>query len=158
MTRFDILVLALVLMSGGLGWLRGGLREGATVAGIVVGFIALSVIGPAIAGHVSGALARGLVLLAVFAVGYGAVTITAGLVIRQLTGSGPTMLDQAFGVMLGALRGWLLAAFCLFTVQVYHVDTSLPPSLIRSLFAPALDATLDAVLRKGDGTQEQLPS
>lgn len=150
MTRFDLLVLLFLLVSAGIGWFRGGIREAVTLAAIGAGFVAINLFAGPVTEAVPGVLRKLIAIAGLFLAGDLLVSIFGAVLVRKYFGRDPTRNDKIAGGLFGLVRGWVLAAFVLFTVQVYHEGTELPPMIAKSLFAPALDGTAQSLIRKGD--------
>lgn len=148
MSHLDFVVLLILVLSAGLGWLRGGVREIVTLAAIAAGFLALSLLGPSLGGLADASFSRLLTVVAIFAVADILVEFLGAYLVRRFVGREKKRGDRIAGSAFGAVRGWFLAAFVVFTIEVYHTDTELPPSVENSLFAPALSATANGLLRK----------
>jgi uncharacterized membrane protein required for colicin V production len=145
----------MLLTSAGIGWYRGGLRELVVLAAIGAGFLAIHLFGPSASLLVDGTLARLLVLAGIF-LATDILVVTAGsYAIRRYMNGAKTRNDRAAGALFGLVRGWVLAAFVVFTIEVYHVDTAMPRHVSRSLLAAPLSATADALLQKADVTQSR---
>ncbi|MEO1041352.1 MAG: CvpA family protein [Pseudomonadota bacterium] len=138
---FDLLVLLLLVLSGSIGWLRGGVKEVITLFAIGGGFVAFALLGPHLAGAGGGLAMQALILVLVFAGGFSVVSLAGTLAARRITTRLPLEVDQATGSLIGAIRGWILAAFVLFTIEIYHIDAAKPAMVQGSLLAPALHVT-----------------
>ncbi len=141
MSLFDLLVLLLLVMSGAIGWLRGGVKEVITLLAIGGGFAAFALLGPHLEGAGGGIAMQAGLLLLVFFGGFSVVSLIGTLTARRITQTLPESVDEATGSLFGALRGWILASFILFTIDIYHVDAAKPAIIEGSLLAPALRAT-----------------
>ncbi|MEM0928908.1 MAG: CvpA family protein [Pseudomonadota bacterium] len=141
MSLFDLLVVLLIVMSGAIGWLRGGVKEVITLLAIGGGFAAFALLGPRLAGAGGGIAMQAGLLLLVFAGGFSVVSLVGTLAARRITSKLPDSVNEATGSLFGALRGWILAAFVLFTIEIYHVDAAKPAMIEGSLLAPALHIT-----------------
>ncbi|MEM7741674.1 MAG: CvpA family protein [Pseudomonadota bacterium] len=141
MSLFDLFVLLLLILSGSIGWLRGGVKEVITLVAIGGGFLAFTLLGPHLAGAGGGLAMQAMVLVLVFAGGFSLVSLAGTLAARRMTKRLPFEVDQATGSLIGAIRGWILAAFVLFTIEIYHVDAAKPSMIEASLLAPALHVT-----------------
>ncbi|MEO1657343.1 MAG: CvpA family protein [Pseudomonadota bacterium] len=141
MSLFDLLVVLLVVMSGAIGWLRGGVKEVITLLAIGGGFAAFALLGPRLAGAGGGIAAQAALLLLVFVGGFSVVSLVGTLAARRIAKRLPESVDEATGSLFGALRGWILAAFILFTIDIYHIDSARPAMIEGSLLAPALHVT-----------------
>lgn len=153
MSVFDLLVLLVLVVSGLIGWYRGGMRELVVLAAIAGGFVAIHLFGGPASSLVDGTLARLLVLGGLFLAGDIIVLIAGGSAVRRFLGKEKARSDRAAGGVFGLVRGWVLAAFLVFTVEVYHTEAPLPPSVRNSFLAEPLSATAGALLRKADVTQ-----
>ncbi|MEM9838497.1 MAG: CvpA family protein [Pseudomonadota bacterium] len=150
MTRFDLFVLAVMAFSAFVGWHRGGIREIVTLLAIAAGFAAIGAAGAKLSGAVDGTFFRLAVLVVLFLAGYVVVSLAGAYAVRAVLGSEKKRGDRFAGGVFGLLRGWLLGAFALYTVTVYHTETALPAAISESLFAPALEETVAAFLRNAD--------
>lgn len=150
MTRFDFFVVAVMAFSALVGWHRGGMREIVTLLAIAAGFAAIGAAGANLSALVEGTLFRLAVLVLLFLAGYAVVSLLGAYGVRALMGAEKKRGDRFAGGVFGALRGWLLGAFALYTVTVYHTGAALPRALSESLFAPALEETVAAFLRNAD--------
>jgi membrane protein required for colicin V production len=114
MTQFDLLVLALLAISAGVGFLRGAAREvAAFVALIGAALIAVLALTPAAAvmRHVIHTewLAAVCALLAVFLVAYVALRLTGGAIAGQIQKTQFVgALDRSVGLAIGLARGLLV--------------------------------------------------
>lgn len=156
MTLFDLLVIVALGASGGLGWYRGGLREAVTLIAIAAGFLSVTLFGAGASSAVSGLPAKVAVIAALFVVADLAVSIVGGIAIRRFVGAKKGRNDRIAGALFGTVRGWVLSAFVLLTIIVYHDGAPLPPTVDRSLLAPLLEETASRFLRKADVTVTQL--
>ncbi|MCQ8186182.1 CvpA family protein [Parvularcula maris] len=156
MTVFDLLVLAILAVSSLIGWYRGGLREAVTLLAILGGFLFLNLFGAGAASYVSGIPAKIAVFAAVFFVGDLLVSLLGAYLIRRFVGKKVFRNDRVAGLLFGLVRGWVLAAALVFTVITYHDGAALPGWITGSFFAPALEATADALLRKAEFSVTEL--
>lgn len=156
MTRFDLIVLLVLAVSGGIGWFRGGLREAVTLVAIAGGFLAVHLFGETVTSQVGGTLRKLISLGVVFLAGDLIVSGIGSYVVRRFVGAKPGRNDKIAGGFFGVVRGWVLAAFMLFTVEVYHEGAAQPGFLADSLFAPMLGATVDAFVGKADVSVTEL--
>lgn len=156
MSQFDLLVILILAVSSGIGWYRGGVREAVTLAAIAAGFVAISLFGGMATGAVDGTIGKLLVLAGLFLTGDTLVSVSGAIVVRKYLGRDKKRGDRIAGAAFGILRGWVLAAFVLFSVLVYHEGAPRPQMVEKSLFAPALEATAEAFLRKADVSVTEL--
>ncbi|GGY45056.1 CvpA family protein [Parvularcula lutaonensis] len=156
MSQFDLLVLVIIGVSALIGWYRGGVREAVTLGAIAAGFLAISLFGGMATSAVDGTIGKLLVLAGLFLAGDTAVSIAGSILVRKYLGRDKKRGDRIAGAAFGILRGWVLAAFVLFSVLVYHEGAPRPQMVERSLFAPALEATAEAFLRKADVSVTEL--
>lgn len=150
MSQFDLIIVVIMAVSAGVGWFRGGLREVVTLAAILGGFLAIAVLGEMLTGAVDGILAKLAALGLLFLLGDSIVSITGTLLVRRYAGKEPRRNDKIAGSLFGLVRGWLLGAFVLFTILVYHDGARLPRMIEKSFLAPALKATAHSFLSKAD--------
>lgn len=156
MTGFDVVVLLVLGFSALVGWFRGGARELVTLLAIGGGFLAIGLFGGAVAAGMEGVLGTLLGLVAVFAAADIAVSMAGRLAVHRLLGQRTLRGDQLAGGLFGLVRGWVLAAFLVFTIEVYHSGAALPPSVADSATARPLSATARAFLSKADLTVTRL--
>lgn len=150
MTVFDLLVVLALAASGAIGWYRGGLREVVTLIAIAAGFLAVALLGPGAANAAPGLPAKVGTLVIIFLVADLTVSALGHFIIRSSVGASKGRNDRIAGAFFGAVRGWVLAAFVLLTIVVYHDGAPLPPMVDGSLFAPFLEDTASSFLRKAD--------
>ena len=149
-TRFDLFVLALMAFSALIGWHRGGLRETATLLAIAAGFAAIGAFGAPLSALVEGTFLRLGVLGGLFAGGYVLAALVGSYAVRAMAGGDKKRGDRIAGGLFGVLRGWILGAFALYTVGVYHTGAPLPAMIGESLFGPALEETVHLFLRNAE--------
>jgi membrane protein required for colicin V production len=136
---FDIVVLVIVLISAGIAFLRGFIREVLTILGVVGGLAAAYYLGPLLLPHMEGWLGvkpdgeEQLKLLGILPydilamiLAYGLIFIVTALVLSVFShilaetaraiGLGP--VDRTLGVIFGIARGVLLISIPFMLVQV----------------------------------------
>jgi len=155
-TRFDFIILAIMVISAVLGWHRGGLREIVTLVAIAAGFAAIGALGEQLSALAEGVIFRLGVLLVLFLLGYMVVLLAGGWLVRKFAGADKMKGDRIAGGLFGLLRGWIFGAFVFYTVSVYHTSAPLPRTVQESLFAPALQQTVLIFLRNADVTITKL--
>jgi membrane protein required for colicin V production len=114
MTPFDVIALLILVVSAGVGFVRGGVREMVTVVALVVAIIAaamgLRFTGP-VAGkfiHI-GLLANAVALLAVFVAVYALLWLAGRALTKQIRQTEVLSgLDRAAGVGFGLVRALVL--------------------------------------------------
>jgi membrane protein required for colicin V production len=153
---FDLLVLSIILLSAAIGWFRGGLREAVTLAAIAGGFLFLNLFGASAAGLADGIIGRLIGLLLVFLAGDILVSLLGAYLVRRFAGRDVRRNDRLAGGLFGTVRGWVLAAAILYTALAYYDGAPLPGWATKSLFAPALEATVDLLLRKAEFSVTEL--
>jgi len=111
MTTFDVIALIILLVSAGIGFVRGGAREVITVIAsilaVVVAVVGLRISGPVArrAIHVD-VLANAAALLVVFAVAYAVLSLIGRGLARRIPGADATSrTDRLLGGVFGLLRG-----------------------------------------------------
>lgn len=150
MSQFDLVIALILLVSAAVGWFRGGLREVVTLAAILGGILAIALFGESLTAAVDGILVKLAALALLFLLGDSLVSVTGTLLIRRYVGKRPSRNDKIAGSLFGLVRGWILGAFVLFTIEVYHDGAPLPRMVENSLLAPALHATASSLLSKAD--------
>ena len=124
MTVFDLIALAILGASAGIGFVRGGAREIVTVVAFIlavaIAMIALRISGPLArhAIHVA-FLANAVAILVVFAVAYAVLRLVGRGLTRRIPGADAgSRLDRALGAGFGLIRGVVALGvlFLLFTV------------------------------------------
>ncbi|MEE4213157.1 MAG: CvpA family protein [Parvularcula sp.] len=151
MTGFDLIVIAIILISAALGWQRGGVRETVTLLGIGAGFLAVALLGGPATAAAEGGFTRLAILAGLFVVGDLIVTVPGSLIVRRFFGRRKQRGDRVAGALFGSFRGWIIAAALAFTVEIYHTGTDLPPALENSVSAQPLLTTAHALLRQAEG-------
>jgi membrane protein required for colicin V production len=155
-TTFDLLALAILLVSSLIGWCRGGLREAVTLLAILGGFVFLNLFGAGAASYVGGVPAKIAAFVLMFILGDLVVSLFGGYLIRRFTGRRIMRNDRIAGLLFGLVRGWVLAAALVFTVITYYDGAALPGWITGSFLAPALEATADGLLRKAEFSVTEL--
>ncbi len=114
MTLFDFGAIAILLVSGFIGFLRGGARELITVLAFVLAVV-IAVLGLRIAGPIArhavhpALLANALAMLVVFAVAYILLRIAGSILTRRIHQTQTlSVIDRAFGVGFGLVRALVL--------------------------------------------------
>jgi uncharacterized membrane protein required for colicin V production len=144
LTSFDLYVLLIGALSLLFGWVRGGLREAATLLALLGGYAMVA----GLATPVSSVLGTGLTgpvlaILLLFLIGFVVVQAALELILRRVLGPKPSRADRVGGLLLGAVRAYLLWGLGWLTVGIYVEGHPLPPSLeeaaTRSLGAGAAE-------------------
>lgn len=158
MTQFDLIVLALLALSAGVGFLRGAAREVAAFVALVgAAVIAVLSLTPAAAAmrHVIHTewLAAVCALLIVFAVAYVVLRLTGGAIAHQLQKTHLTgALDRSVGLAIGLVRGLVvLGALDLMFVAATPEDLR-PHWIVGAMTWPLaqdMGAALKAVAPRG---------
>lgn len=156
MTRFDMLIIALIALSAWLGWSRGGVRELVTIVAIGAGFVVLGVFGAPLSSMASGTLARIGLLFGLFAGVYLGVLVLGHWGAGRWLGDRKIAGDRIAGTAFGAVRGWVLSAFLYFSITVYHTGTALPETIQRSIMAPALGSTVRLIIPPSEDSVTEL--
>ncbi len=123
MTKFDIIVLALLAISAGVGFLRGAIREIAAlvalVAAVLLAIFGLPVVAPIVRAVVRPDwLGTAAALVLVFALTYVALRLVGSAIARSVHSAGVlSTLDRSLGLLIGLGRGLIVlgALFLLFT-------------------------------------------
>jgi len=114
LTQFDIIVLVLLLISAGVGFARGAIREiialAALVVGALVAIFTLSESAPAVRHFIRPDwLGTGAALIGVFLLVYLLVRVTGGVIARQIQETDFLgALDRSIGLAIGLARGLLV--------------------------------------------------
>ena len=174
MTPFDLLALAILAGSAGIGYVRGGSREVVTVVAsvlaVVVAIIGLGVSGP-MARHIIHVafLANAVAVLVVFAVAYAVLRLIGQRLTRRIPGADAGgRADKILGAAFGLVRGIVALGvlFLLFTVAtppertpgwVKHA-TLYPLSRAAGHVLIALSPEGSAVAHKVVGGSGEVPS
>ena len=124
MTAFDIIALAILAASIGVGVVRGGSREVVTVVvfilAVMIAIISLRISGP-LARHAIhvGFLANAVAILAVFALAYALLHLAGRRLTRRIPDAeAGSVTDKVLGALFGLVRGIVALGvlFLLFTV------------------------------------------
>jgi len=114
LTQFDIIVLVLLLISAGVGFARGAMREIIALAALIVGALVavftLAKSAPAVRHFVHPDwLGTGVALIGVFLLVYLLVRVTGGIIARQIQETDFLgALDRSIGLAIGLARGLLV--------------------------------------------------
>lgn len=158
MTQFDLIVAVLLLLSAGVGFLRGAIREvAAMVALVAAGFLAIYGL-PGVApfvGHFIHThwLAAAAALVGVFLLTYGLLRLMGAGVARQVQKTQVLgTLDRTVGLGIGVARGLVvLGGLCLMFKSATPEDLR-PHWIIGSLSWPVAEkmgSLIEAVAPKG---------
>ena len=151
MTLFDLLALAILAGSAGIGYLRGGSREVvavvASILAMVIAVIGLRVSGPMALGFIHvGFLANAVAILVVFAVSYAMLRLIG----QRLTGRIPgadagSPIDRILGAMFGLARG-IVSLGVLFLLFTAGAPPERTPEWVRTAALYPLSRTSGDVL------------
>ncbi len=127
MTLADFLIILIVLVSTGVGFMRGFVREAVSLVFWVAGVWLAWKFGPLIEPHLGGLLASpevrpwvGRLVVMVLVVIAGILT---GLLLQYFTRSvGLGILDRAIGIMFGFVRGLLLVGLAVIGCELLHLN------------------------------------
>lgn len=150
---FDIIVIALVVMSGLLAYFRGFIREllsiAAWVGSVVGGFYGYGyvstylypyIVDQAVA-DVAAGVGLGLILLVALSVG-------ASMISSMVQESHAGSVDKALGFLFGLARGCLiLSVVYLMTTQWFIKEADLPETVLNSRALPVAKVGADLVMR-----------
>ncbi len=149
MTYFDIVLIAFLVISAGFGLYRGFIIEVISVASYVLSFVVAIFFAPMLLPTIQSFLDLDPAIL--HAIAYVLTFIVAlivlGLIKRMfeaiLEGSGLASVDRMFGMIFGALRGFVLFLCCAFALSY----TQLPKEVwwTQAEFSPIVENTLDTV-------------
>jgi len=165
MSFFDLAAGLVLLVSGLVGFIRGGAREAAGIAALamaaIVGFLALRYTGP-IARHAIHTiwLANLAAVLAVFAAVYALLRALAAAIVRALHRSAALgTLDRVAGAGLGLGRACLLLGLVTLTLNAVIPPQRAPSWLTQARLYPlgvASAARLKAFAPKGEALAAQV--
>ena len=151
MSLFDLAAGLVLIVSVLVGWVRGGAREVATVAALVIAAIvavfALRVSGP-IARHAIHTpwLANIAAILIVFAAIYILLQVMAGALTRRIhQTSGLGGVDRMVGAGFGAARALVVLGLANLTVNAIMPPDRMPPWISGALLYPASSASASAL-------------
>lgn len=153
MSAFDIVILTILLASGGLGYLHGALRSVASLASLIlalgVAFLGLGVVAPLISARLDPDwIARPLAFLFLFAASYVAFRLVgAGLADGLRQARFLNALDRAFGFLLGLVRATLFLGVCNLVFTAVSPPGATPVWLKDSLFYPLTVRSADLIRR-----------
>lgn len=130
LTIFDLIILAVIAVSAGLGFVRGLSREAITLfslgAAVFLSIWGAPKVAPLIGGTFASAIAA---YAALFALGFIIITVTLELVAGRFLGRDPVGPDRIAGAVFGVLRGWLLMGL-VYLASTYYFDEDNPPRAI----------------------------
>ena len=145
MTLFDYFALGILLVSGGVGFVRGATREITTVVAFLcaaaLSMFSLRLTGP-IARHLvhAGWLADAAAVLSVFVAVYIVVRLLGGMATRGVRATGMSGLDRALGLGVGLARGLVaLGALTLLISAATSIDR-MPGWVTNAKTYPLADA------------------
>lgn len=138
LTLFDVVAIAVVLLSALAALLRGFVREvlglaswlGAAVVAVLAVPYAAPLVQPVIAGET---LAKGVAGVGVFVVALVALKLLSGLVVGVVEGSAVGPLDKALGLAFGAARGAFVVCAG-YLAAAYLVNPELYPTWVRDAY------------------------
>lgn len=142
MSRIDIIIVIVVLLSGALGIYWGFIRQVLSLAGLIAGLVFASRYGASVADALSSFIANdtlarvlgfGIVLIGVSA----AVSLMASLLRRFVGLLFLGWLDHLAGGLLGLLQGLILCTIFVLAAATFPLALW-APSIADSQFAPAL--------------------
>ena len=147
MTLFDIAAGLALLVSGLVGWIRGGAREVATVAAFV-----LAAIAAVFALRYSGPLARHAIhtvwlanivaLLVVFVAAYILLRVMASALTRRIQQTDALSgLDRAAGAGFGLVRGLVILGLANLTINAITPADRMPTWISQALLYPLSDVS-----------------
>lgn len=145
-TAADIIILAIMLLSGLLALMRGFVREVFTVV-VWVGaaFAALTLFetfSPIMRGVIPiGALADGLALGIPFIIALVLMSIFSSKLVVRLSGQQPGPLDGTAGFLFGIARGFILICIVYLGFQFFYQPQATPAWLADAKFLPLIEKT-----------------
>lgn len=145
-TAADIIILAIMLLSGLLALMRGFVREVFTVVvWVAAAFAALTLFetfSPIMRGMISiGALADGLALGIPFLISLVFLSVFSGKLVVKLSGHQPGPLDGTAGFLFGIARGFILICIVYLGFQFFYQPQAAPAWLADAKFLPLIEKT-----------------
>lgn len=146
---FDLLVALVLLISAGVGFIRGATRELVAVVSLIVA-VAVAILGlrltaPIAMGVIETAwLAKALAMLVTFLVVYIALRLAGGHLSRKVHQTALSSIDRAIGLGFGLIRGLIVVG--LFNL-VFHAAT--PPERTPAWVSEARLYPLTAIAADG---------
>ncbi|TNE39649.1 MAG: CvpA family protein [Alphaproteobacteria bacterium] len=147
-TPIDIIIVAVMLLSGLFALLRGFVREFFTiiswVGAVYFGFAMIPLLGPAFRNVVSVGLAADALafalpfLLVLFAMQY-----VSNRLVKNIAGTNPGPIDGTLGFFFGMVRGFVIVTVAYFGFDVFMNPERAPDWLVDAKFRPMIEDTTD---------------
>lgn len=151
MTLFDIIVIAIMAVSGLLAMVRGFASEVLSILSWVVAILAVLLLYPLLLPLVSGflepqLLALGVTVLGIFLVVYFAISALTYRWIDRAHGGEISFLDRSLGFVFGVARGLFIVAIAyLFFTWLVPLREDQPDWIAEGRLTPMVDATAGAL-------------
>ena len=142
----DIVIVAVLLISGLLAFFRGMTRESLTIAGWVGATLA-TIYGfpqmqPLFAEYIESKLISDIACAAsLFLVTLVVLTIASHLIANRIKGSAVGQLDHALGFVFGVLRGVILVSLLYIGVTIFWDEKDFPDAIAEAKSLPLVQAS-----------------
>lgn len=145
LTGFDIFAGAVLLISAGLGFARGGTREVVTLSAFVAG-VATAILGVRFAAPVARRfihapwLAHVVALLVLFLIGYVIVRLIGGRIIQGVRDTALSGPDRVFGLAIGVVRGLVAVGLVVILIRAATPPERMPQWFTHARLYPVANA------------------
>lgn len=147
-TAVDIIIIAIMLLSGLFALLRGFVREFFTIVtwlgAVFVGFYSVPILGATFRTFITVGLIADLLAFAIpfFIVFFGLSHISNKLV-KSIAGTDPGPIDGTAGFFFGIVRGFIIVTVAYFGYDVFVNPDRAPDFLARAKFRPMIEDTTE---------------
>lgn len=148
-SALDVIIIAVMLLSGLFALLRGFVREMFSVVtwvgAVFIGFYLLPYLGIWMRNFVTIGLVADLLAFAIpFSIVFFSLFYVSGRLVKRLSGTEPGPIDGTAGFFFGLVRGFIIVTVAYFSFDVFvNSDDATPGWMAKARFRPVIEDTTE---------------